>query len=143
MTETVYKSTMALDHGARLPDKVSMRIPQSPPNRIRQWRQRCGLSLEALAQLVGSSNQTIGRYERGERSVTIDVLLQLAPALGCKPADLLPDPGSVLSEDELQLSRICSELDVADRSALLRIAKALADSRGNDEPQPRLQRTLK
>lgn len=126
-----------------------MRNPECPPNRIRQWRRRRQLTLDALAALVGSTNQTIGRYERGERSVTIDVLLQLAPALGCKPADLLPDSGSILSDEELLLMRLTSELDAGDVDTLLRIARALAAGSDNpsddppDDPSPRLRRNLR
>ncbi len=136
-------SGLALDAGHRQCKVMDMATAKSPPNRIREWRRHRGLSLEQLAERVGSTNQTIGRYERGERSVTIDVLLQLAPALGVKPADLLPDPESILSDEERRLMRAASELGAEDRAALLRIAQALGrEDDGDSEDKPRLKRRL-
>lgn len=137
------RSAVALDADRCRGKVMPMAAPKHPPNRIREWRRHRGLTLEQLAELVGSNNQTIGRYERGERSVTIDVLLQLAPALGCKPADLLPDPESILSDEERRLIRASAELSPEDRAVLLRIAQTLvAGSKENGDDAPRLKRRI-
>ena len=64
------------------------------PNRIRELREAAGLSQEALAQMVGTSNQQIGRLERGERELTLRWMERIATSLQCKPADLLPSAGT-------------------------------------------------
>lgn len=96
-----------------------------PPNRLREWRKAAGLSLEELAHRVGSTTATLSRYERGQRSLTVDLLVQLAPQLGCKPADLLPDPESALSEAERALIAGFKELDPEDRALVLRMVETL------------------
>lgn len=117
-----------------------------PPNRLREWRKAAGLSLEELAFRVGSTTATLSRYERGQRSMTVDLLVQLAPQLGCRPADLLPDPESVLGEAERALVAGFKELDPEDRALVLRMVQSLRDSaRGlplRAGPPPRLTRRL-
>lgn len=41
-------------------------------NRIRELRERSGLTLDALAAKVGTTNQQISHLEMGKRSLTVD-----------------------------------------------------------------------
>jgi phage repressor protein C with HTH and peptisase S24 domain len=63
---------------------------QSMSNRIRHWRHRDGLTLEQLAERTGLSVGTVSKLESGKMKLTQDYLSQLAPALRCAPAELLP-----------------------------------------------------
>lgn len=63
------------------------------PNRIRELRQRLGLSQAALAERIGSSQPQIDRLEKNGRRLTDDWMRRLAAGLECQPADLLPLPG--------------------------------------------------
>lgn len=58
-------------------------------NRIKEFRARSGLTLQQLADRVGTSNQQISRLERGQIRLSTDWLVKLASALGCEPADLI------------------------------------------------------
>lgn len=131
---------------ARPPEQASDPQAAQPPNRLREWRKDAGLSLEELAFRVGSTTATLSRYERGQRSMTLDLLVQLAPHLGCKPADLLPDPESVLSETERALIAGYKELDPEDRALVLRMVQGLVGNARNAprpaEAPPRLRRRL-
>ncbi len=49
-----------------------------------------GLTLEQLAAAAQTSHQQILRLERGERRLTLDWMVRLAPPLGIEPRDLLP-----------------------------------------------------
>lgn len=60
-------------------------------NRIREWRRRRGLSMQRLAEKIGTSRQQIHKLERGERRLSEDWLRRIAAPLGCLPADLLAD----------------------------------------------------
>lgn len=60
------------------------------PNRIREWRAKRRLTLEELGDLVNLDGSYIGKMERGDSSTTVDHLLQIARALNCHAADLLP-----------------------------------------------------
>ena len=59
---------------------------------LRRYRQRAGLTLEALASLTGTSAAQISKLEKGERRLTVDWMARLAPALGVEIQDLLPVP---------------------------------------------------
>ncbi len=69
---------------------------------IRTERVRAGLTQEQLAELIGTTPVTIGRYETGERGVSVEKLLELAHALQVPPARLIRD-GDGLSDEEREL----------------------------------------
>ncbi|MDD6981539.1 MAG: XRE family transcriptional regulator [Clostridia bacterium] len=57
---------------------------------LRQKRKACHLTLDTLASLVGTTRQTIYRYESGAiQSPPYDKVRTLAAVLGCTPAALL------------------------------------------------------
>jgi phage repressor protein C with HTH and peptisase S24 domain len=58
-------------------------------NRIKEWRLKRGLSMQALAERVGTSRQQIHKLERSERRLTEDWMRRVAGILDCAPADLL------------------------------------------------------
>ena len=96
------------------------------PNRLREWRKANGLTLEALAERLDTTNQTLSRYELGKRELTIHLMEQIAPVLGCRPADLLPDPESVLDDRERRMLAAFKALGPDDGDYLVRVAEALA-----------------
>lgn len=57
--------------------------------RLREYRQDAGLTQEELGNLVGYHQSEISRIERGEHTITVDRLLQLADVLGVKASVLL------------------------------------------------------
>lgn len=63
----------------------------SVPNRIREIRLLRGLTLQALSERVGCSDETIRRYETGEGAVTLAQLERVAQELGVRAADLIND----------------------------------------------------
>jgi len=68
-------------------------------NRIREWRQKKGWSLQQLADASDTSRAQIDKLERGERRLTLDWMLRLSTPLECLPADLLPDSGTSIAND--------------------------------------------
>lgn len=59
-------------------------------NRIKELRERRGLTQEKLAEVAQTTRSQIVKLERGERRLTVDWMRRLAPFLDCLPADLLP-----------------------------------------------------
>lgn len=59
--------------------------------RLRQQRERRGMSQHGLARRVGCDSTLINRYEAGRRVPSVPTVVVLAEALGCAPADLLPE----------------------------------------------------
>ena len=58
--------------------------------RIRKRRKENGFSQENFAHHCKLDRSYMGRIERGEVNITLEVLYQLADALECHPKHLLP-----------------------------------------------------
>lgn len=59
--------------------------------RIREERQKLGLTQAELAEAVDISNTYMGAIERGERSLTLDTLVRLVNRLGVTVDYMLSD----------------------------------------------------
>ncbi|CAI3957865.1 XRE family transcriptional regulator [Alteromonas sp. KS69] len=62
---------------------------------IRTSRKSAGLSQEALALQAKVDRSYVGRIERGEANITIELLYQLADVIGVTPDALLPSQDSI------------------------------------------------
>lgn len=58
-------------------------------NNIRKLRKEKGLSMQALADLAGTTQQQIDRLEKDKRKMTVDWINILCKALNCAPGDLV------------------------------------------------------
>ena len=72
-------------------------------NRLKEWRERRGLTQEELAERIGSSHTAIQRWESGKRHPRGDNLRKLAEALDCPIRDLFNGPTVVSSTDDATL----------------------------------------
>lgn len=59
--------------------------------RIRQERERCGMTAQQVADAAGVSWRQLARVELGRGSPTVLWLLAVARALGISPGELLAD----------------------------------------------------
>jgi len=59
--------------------------------KLKDIREKAGLSQTALAERSGISRSTINKIENGKKDVPVKQLGELADALGCSSADLLDD----------------------------------------------------
>jgi transcriptional regulator with XRE-family HTH domain len=55
---------------------------QSFGSRVRELRQERGITQEQLAELMGKTTEHISFLERGERSPSFEVIVDLAKSLG-------------------------------------------------------------
>lgn len=95
------------------------------PNRIRELRHARGMTTVELADCSGTSNQQIGRLERGERRLTQDWMERLGAALGCAPWELLP-AAPALTQEEQQALLDLQALDPETRRSYLEHLRQLA-----------------
>lgn len=72
------------------------------PNRLRQLRRGRGLTLEELGEKSGIPFQTIARYEKRERKLTIDAMSRLAPHLKCEPWEIMADDAGAEQLEQAQ-----------------------------------------
>jgi transcriptional regulator with XRE-family HTH domain len=69
--------------------RPTSRLRKTLADNVRAYRDRHGLSQEALAEACGLHRTYVGSVERGERNVTLSTLEVLAKALGVSVPDLL------------------------------------------------------
>ena len=58
-------------------------------NRVRELRERAGLTQQELADLADTTPQQISRLERGQRKLPPEWMERLAKPLRCRPAALM------------------------------------------------------
>lgn len=58
---------------------------------LKEMRRRRALSMDALAQLAGTSASQINKLEKKQRRLTDEWLVKLSQALRCNPGDLIGD----------------------------------------------------
>jgi transcriptional regulator with XRE-family HTH domain len=99
-------------------------------NRIKVLREARGVSLEALAAKMGTSNQQVSLLETGKRRLTVDWLHRLARALDCHPWEVVSDnlPQPLEPRDIRLLSRFRTLTD-AQQDALLQLLDVLPPPR--------------
>jgi transcriptional regulator with XRE-family HTH domain len=116
-------------------------------NRIKELREKSGLTQDQVAEVAGTTFQQIARLETGKRRLTDDWMRRIAPALDVSPAALLTDeaPDAVkvvqqpkklrLFPDEVRLIRFWRTLDIREK----RMIAAYARDRGleilSDDPE--------
>jgi len=58
---------------------------------LKRWREKRGLTQEALAHEAGITASYAGQVERGAKAPGLSVVLRLCRALDCTPGELLAD----------------------------------------------------
>jgi len=98
--------------------------------RIGERRKSLKLSQEDLAEMIGTNQRQISRYETGENDPSAEVLAALARALETTPDWLLgfadsPNAKSDLSSEERQLIAIYRRKSPEMKQKVLDVAKVL------------------
>ncbi len=74
--------------------------------RLAKLRKQAGLSQIQLAELLGTTQSHVSRYEKGQRRMHDELLAQAAKILGVTPNDILGvGPCKPIKPDEATLSR--------------------------------------
>lgn len=67
------------------------------PNLIRERRQAAGMTLQDVAEKLGTTAVTVSRWEREPQRVTLPILERLAAAIGCSREELLSASGGTVN----------------------------------------------
>jgi transcriptional regulator with XRE-family HTH domain len=99
-------------------------------NRIKVVRSARGLSLDELAERVGTTNQQISLLEGGKRRLTSDWLIRLSKELTCHPWELISDdlPQPLRIKDIRLLDRF-RQLSDAQQDAVIQLLDAFPTTR--------------
>ncbi|GAB2840768.1 helix-turn-helix domain-containing protein [Actinocorallia aurea] len=106
------------------PPASDAHIAESIGRRVREMRERAGLSVTGLAAACGVSQPYVSQIEKGAASPSLATVYRLAQALGARPGDLLPplsDEGAVtvVRADEGELLPIGDHPDTGHGRTLL------------------------
>jgi transcriptional regulator with XRE-family HTH domain len=88
---------------------------------LRKWRKANGLTLDQLADMVGSTGATISRMERGKQPYTQPMLEALAKALKCEPWDLIERPPSAADK----IRAVLEDMSPEDQRRAIAVVQAL------------------
>lgn len=102
--------------------------------RIRAERKKLNLTQEQLAELVNVSTTYVGLVERGERSITLSKLVQVANSLGVSVDYLLTDSVSEnTSSQEKLLLQLFASANAEEKKMILEMAKLIIKNKSTDE----------
>lgn len=94
--------------------------------RIREERIRSGLTQEQTAEYINVSTTYIGLIERGERSVTLEKLIQLSNCFHVTLDYLLQDSIPVSTgKDDKQMQLLWQSASDDDKALILSLAKSV------------------
>lgn len=99
--------------------------------RIKKEREAHALTMEALAEKVGTSRQTISRWEKGEGvEITLNMLLRICDIFGCELGYLLCEYDCKTRE----VTDICSVTGLSERAVahIVSMYRVSGDSNGNE-----------
>lgn len=97
--------------------------------RIREQRKNRGLTLDQLAEMVGTSKGYLSDLETGKRTGGIDMLRAIAQALNVSDAEIFMAE-SIEEQQILDHVAIFQKLSPEDRQAIARMAKGLLNAPG-------------
>lgn len=89
--------------------------------RIKDLRNRAGLTQDALAERVQINSKYLSAIERGQENPTLDVVLRLAEALNVEPRDVFSVEYESLEKKAIQkkIDRLISQVQDEDQLRLI------------------------
>lgn len=108
-------------------------------NKIKEIRNQKGIKREDLAKLIDTSPAIIGRYERNERTPSIEVAKKIAQALDVS-LDYLTGDSSVLVQDKKMVFRLeeLQKVNPADKDRILYILDVMIKDAQSNTLQQKL-----
>lgn len=89
-------------------------------SRVRSTRAGRGMSQAGLAQQIGFTRSSVSNLEAGRQRIALHLLVQIARALDCEPAALIPEVAPTSSVDGAVLDELTEHLDAPAREFVRR-----------------------
>ena len=118
MSEKMRHQKNAVAVTGNVPDAAGMKL------RLREIRERKGLSLEQVAQAAGTTRQSVSRWER-DGFTGLEKLERAAAALGVSVVELIDDDAG-----GAELDALFASLPPEAQASLLEAVRALARAHG-------------
>lgn len=96
----------------------------TPGKRLKFFREKKGLSGEELGNLVGCNKSKISKLENGDQTLDTKWAKRLAPPLGIKAFQLLPD-----LDEEDELIREIRDLDAREAKLVESLVRSIKQNR--------------
>tara|TARA_R110002072_G_scaffold292175_3_gene460658 strand:+ start:1062 stop:1376 length:315 start_codon:yes stop_codon:yes gene_type:complete len=96
---------------------------------MKELRKTNGLTLQELAELVGSSNQQISQLETERRRLNVDWLERLIKGLDCHPLEILNDGTMAKNEREKELLALFRGLSEEQQQTFLIAVSAISQQK--------------
>ena len=87
--------------------------------RLLELRKEKGMSREALAKVMGTSGAIVGKYERGERTPSVEIANRMAAALGVSLDYLVGNTSTAMDTGLLKRIEEIQRLPEKDRLHLI------------------------
>jgi transcriptional regulator with XRE-family HTH domain len=114
----------------KMPAMVGRRPKKAEaPHRLREIRLRCKVTLEALAEKLGTNPQTVQRQEIGQTELRVRDLSRFASALEVDAAEIVGYDALFRDHQKVDLLQVYDRMDADDRTKLVRMAEAMAPAR--------------
>jgi transcriptional regulator with XRE-family HTH domain len=72
-------------------------LMSTAPNRIKELREAAGLTLQELAEKLGTDRSQVRRLECGERRLTLEWMTRISEALGASLSELISPNGTAVT----------------------------------------------
>jgi DNA-binding XRE family transcriptional regulator len=110
-------------------------ITEKLAEKVRELRQKKGLTQAQLAEAVDVTNETISRLERGAYEPALSTAVSVAKTLGINLTDLTaaPEKVSAVSPVLRRITQQLSRLDGRAHSAILSVVELLAERTALEE----------
>jgi transcriptional regulator with XRE-family HTH domain len=79
-------------------------------NRVRRARAGRGMTQSALAQRIGFTRSSVANLEAGRQRIALHLFVQIARALDCEPAKLIPAITGTSRVDDTMLEELTEHL---------------------------------
>lgn len=113
---------------AHLSDAEVDRFYAAVGSRVRRARAGRGMSQSALASQIGFTRSSIANLEAGRQRIALHLLVQIARALDCPPATLIPEVADASPVDDAVLEKLTEHLDVHTREFVRRAVGQLVSN---------------
>ena len=108
-------------------------------NRLKVVREEKGMKREDVAKKIGTSAAIIGRYERNERTPSIDIAKKIAEALQVS-LDYLAGDSSILVKDKKMMYRleVLEKVNPSEKDRILYMLDLMLKDAQNNSLQEKL-----